>query len=79
MSRHHQDQLLTEHLQGLLGDIDPAAMALLRSRLEWVELAAGETLMSQGDPGDSMYLSISGRLRAYVRGDDGVERMVREM
>jgi len=35
--------------------------------------------MAQGNPGDSMYLMISGRVRAYVRGDDGVERLVREM
>jgi NTE family protein len=35
--------------------------------------------MTQGDPGDSMYLSISGRLRAYVRDDGGVEHMVRDM
>jgi NTE family protein len=44
-----------------------------------VEIAAGQTLMSQGDPGDSMYLSISGRLCAYIRDEDGVQRMVREM
>jgi len=79
MTQHHQDELLAHHLQAFLGDVDDAAMDLLKRRLEWVELAAGETLMTQGDPGDSMYLSISGRLRAYVRGDDGVERMVREM
>ena len=35
--------------------------------------------MEQGEPGDSMYLSISGRLRAYVRDEDGAPRMVREM
>ena len=35
--------------------------------------------MEQGEAGDSMYLSVSGRLRAYVRQDDGTQRMVREM
>lgn len=82
-SRHnpsqYQDQLLERHLGALLGGLDPAAVAMLRSELQWVEIAAGETLMAQGDPGDSMYLSISGRLRAYIRGEDGVQRMVREM
>ena len=34
---------------------------------------------AQGEPGDSMYLSISGRLRAYVNDEEGVPRMVREM
>ena len=51
----------------------------MRERLTWVEIAGGHTLIEQGAPGDSMYLSISGRLRAYVRDDEGVPRMVREM
>ncbi len=79
MPQHYQDELLERHLRALFGDIDPATMDLLRGQLEWVFIAGGETLMSQGEPGDSMYLSISGRLRAYVRADDGSERMLREM
>jgi len=73
------NQVLTQHLHRILSDIDAEAINLLRSRLQWVEIAAGETLMHQGDRGDSMYLSISGRLRALVRDDDGVERVVREL
>jgi len=75
----YQDRLLDQHLGALLGGLEPEAMALLRRELQWVELAAGQTLMTQGEPGDCMYLSISGRLRAYVRDDDGLEHMVREM
>ena len=75
----HHDALLTQHLRAFLGDIEPAALTLLRERLSWVEIAGGQTLMEQGAPGDSMYLSISGRLRAYVRDEEGVSRMVREM
>lgn len=79
MVHDYQDELLTQHLRIIFGAIDSAALALLRRHLEWVEIAAGETLMTQGEAGDSMYLSISGRLRAYVVDDDGVEHMVREM
>ena len=75
----HHDTLLTQHLRTFLGDIEPAALALLRRRLTWVEVSGGQTLMEQGAPGDSMYLSISGRLRAYVKNEDGAPRMVREM
>ena len=75
----HHDTLLTQHLRTFLGDIEPAALTLLRERLTWVEIAGGQTLMEQGAPGDSMYLSISGRLRAYVNDEEGVPRMVREM
>ena len=79
MPEQFQDELLVRHLRTHLGDIDPTALALLRRHLQWVEIAAGETLMHQGDPGDSMYLSISGRLRAYMRDEDGRELFIREM
>jgi NTE family protein len=71
MRQSYQDELLVHHLNTLFGEIDGATMALLGSVLEWVEVPAGQVLMAQGEPGDSMYLSISGRLRAYVRGEDG--------
>ena len=74
-----QDELLSRSLASLFGDIDPAALALLRQQLEWVEVAGGQALMQQGEPGDAMFLVISGRLRAYVPGDDGAPRLLREM
>jgi len=79
MRQSYQEELLDRHLRSFLGNLEPQAMALLRERLQWHEIGAGETLMAQGDPGDSMYLVVSGRLRAYVRDDDGIEHMVREM
>jgi NTE family protein len=79
MSERHHQALLERHLNALLGHIEPEALALLKARLEWVTLASGETLIAQGEPGDAMYMVISGRLRAYIRNDDGDERMVREM
>ena len=75
----HRDALLTQHLQALLGDAAPLALAFLQQHLQWIELTGGEVLMEQGESGDSAYLCISGRLRVYVRGDDGSQRMVREM
>jgi NTE family protein len=75
----YQDRLLEQHLATLLGDLEPSARALLQAELQWVELPAGATLMSQGEPADGLYLSISGRLRAYIRDEEGAERMVREM
>jgi NTE family protein len=75
----YQYDLLDRHLRAFLGDIDASVMATLRGHLQWVEIAGGETLITQGEPGDSMYLSISGRLRAFVRSDDGSQRPVRDM
>jgi len=79
MPQQYQDELLERHLRALFGDIDTATLELLRGQLEWVFIAGGQTLMTQGEAGDSMYLSISGRLRAYARAEDGSERMLREM
>lgn len=79
MHARFQEDLLDRHLRSLLGELEPDAMALLRRHLEWVSISGGETLMRQGDAGDSMYITISGRLRAYVRRDDGEERAVREL
>ncbi|HSQ73661.1 MAG TPA: cyclic nucleotide-binding and patatin-like phospholipase domain-containing protein [Rubrivivax sp.] len=75
----HLDALLMRHLGTFLGDIEPGALELLREHLEWVEIRGGDTLMKQGDPGDAMYLLVSGRLRTYIASDDGPARMVREV
>ncbi len=74
-----QNQLLTEHLRSFLQGIEPEALELLRAHLEWVEVPGGSTLMAQGEPGESMYLTVSGRLRAYVRGENGEQRRVADM
>ncbi|WP_205849079.1 patatin-like phospholipase family protein [Natronospirillum operosum] len=49
------------------------------AKLTWVEVAAGETLMVQGDPGDAMYMAVSGRLRVYVAGENGKLMAVQEL
>lgn len=54
-------------------------MAQLRSSLQWMEIRGGDTLITQGEAGDAMYLVVSGRLRAFVRGEDGNQRQVGEV
>jgi NTE family protein len=75
----HQDELLGQHLRALFGAVDAATVERLRQRLDWLEISGGGTLMTEGEPGDAMYWTISGRLRAYVRADDGSQHVVREM
>jgi NTE family protein len=74
----HQEALLQRLLGSGFGNLDGDTLALLRQRLEWVDVPGGETLIEQGAPGDALYLSVSGRLRAYRRDDQGQQRMVRE-
>lgn len=74
------DALLMGSLTQLLGPLDPATLALLREQLAWVEIGAGQALMEQGAPGDALFVTVSGRLRAYVSdGPGGPPRRVREM
>lgn len=76
---HHLDGLLMRHLRNFLGDVEAQAFELLLDQLQWVELPGGQTLMNQGDPGDAMYMIVSGRLRTYIADEDGQQRMVREI
>jgi NTE family protein len=75
----HREALLARYLGSLFGQLGPDTIAFLRQNVQWVEIGAGEVLMAQGAPGDSAYLSISGRFRVYMAGDDGVQRVVREL
>ena len=75
----HRELLLAEQLERLLGDTAPVALEYLREHVQWVELAGGDVLMEQGQPGDSGYLMLSGRLRIYMRDERGTERMIREI
>ncbi len=70
-------------LASYLGDnfpgIDQETLQDVQNNVQWIELRAGEVLMEQGAPGDAAYLTISGRLRVYVKTDDKAPRMVREL
>src|SRR3990167_9276790 len=74
----HQDDLLLHHLRTFLGIMDAAAIDAVRGRVRWLQLSGGETLMRQGEPGDALYLLVSGRLRVYIE-EDGQLRVVREV
>lgn len=74
----HQEELLLKHLRSFLGILDEAAIQLVRRRLRWVEVSGGETLMRQGEPGDALYMLVSGRLRVYID-EHEQRRIVREI
>ncbi|MCB9682095.1 MAG: patatin-like phospholipase family protein [Alphaproteobacteria bacterium] len=49
-----------------LGDLDPAQWDVVAARLQRVWLAAGETLVRQGDVGDALYVVLAGQLLVLV-------------
>ena len=77
-AQRRRDRLAT-HLRAHFGEIGRGTLRAIFEHVTWVELAAGDTLMAQGDAGNAAYLSLSGRLRVYVAQPDGSPRMVREL
>ncbi len=76
------DQLLHDHLRAFLPGADDAMLTQLRQQMVWHPVAAGQVLMQQGEPGDAMYVLVSGRLRVLIDDHDsggGPPRVVREM
>jgi predicted acylesterase/phospholipase RssA/CRP-like cAMP-binding protein len=47
--------------------------------LEWVALARGERLFSQGDAGDALYIVVNGRLRIVLEPATGARRVLSEV
>jgi NTE family protein/lysophospholipid hydrolase len=67
---------LYDMLPRLFGALDEQVVSDIERSIEWQRLGGGEVLFRQGDPGDSLYVVMSGRLRAVVQGPDGSPRAV---
>jgi predicted acylesterase/phospholipase RssA/CRP-like cAMP-binding protein len=58
--------------------LDEGTRLQLAGQLEPVHVAAGEVVIAQGDPGDGLYLVLSGRLRVSVAAG-GSERVLHDL
>jgi NTE family protein len=76
--RIHRNQLAAI-LPTLLGPLDDDVLGELDATVEWVTVPRGEILFRQGESGTSVYILVSGRLRAVVRDARGRERAVGEI
>jgi NTE family protein len=66
-------------LTDLFGELDADGLRDLQAELQWMQLSPGEALFHLGDPGESMYLVVSGRLRVAIPLPDGGERLLGEV
>ncbi len=63
----------------MFAGLDQAERAAFELGSGSVRLAAGEILFRQGDPGDALYLIVSGRLGVRVANADGTETIVDDL
>ena len=75
------NRLLRDHLAAILpeifGPLDRQIITDIQKQAEWIHLPLGDTLFREGDPGDSLYLVIMGRLRV-VTDQNGKEKIIGE-
>jgi len=64
---------------GLLDALDSETLEELSKEARWVEVQAGESVLTEGDPSDRMYFVAHGRLGIFQRHPDGADRLVREV
>lgn len=75
----HRRAALRQHLVHNFGPIPEGTWQAICDCVQWQVLHTGDVLMAQGEHGDAAFLSLSGRLRVYVAGEDGSPRTVREL
>jgi len=66
------DLLLTSEL---MRGVTEEQLRAIEPAPAWLSMAAGETLIREGEPGEAFYLLVQGRLRAFVRDGDRQRRV----
>lgn len=61
--RLRRGQLAT-YLASMLGPLATELLDRVEPRIDWVTLRGGDVLFERGDPGDALYIVVSGRLRS---------------
>src|SRR5262245_57093474 len=64
---------------GIFQGVEPDAAEALAKELETVDVRKGEVLFSEGEPGDSLYIVISGKLKIGRRAGDGRQNLIAVM
>ena len=77
--RHLLRREVARLLPEVFGSLDADALSEMARVFRWSRLARGEALFAQGDPGDALYVLVSGRLRAQVMTASGTPRIVGEI
>lgn len=75
-----ESDTLRAALTNVFGSLDDALFEKLSDKLELVDIAGGSALFRQGDPGDSLYVLLRGRLNVSLMDPDtATEKLVGEI
>ena len=66
-------------LPALVGPLDGATLRDVEAQVEWVSLRGGDVLCREGEAGDSVYILLSGRLRAVAPDETGTGQGISEV
>src|SRR5436305_2005245 len=64
---------------GIFQGVEPEAAAVLEKELETIEIRKGEVLFNEGEPGDSLYIVLSGKVKIVRRAADGRQNLIAVM
>lgn len=78
LQRLRRNQLM-QLMPNLMDNFDEYQLQDLEAQLEWLRKKKGEQLIRQGDPGDAMYIVVSGRLKVIHENPDGSQESLLEI
>jgi len=64
---------------GIFQGVEPDAAEALAKEMETIEARKGEIVFSEGEPGDSLYIVLSGKLKVGRRAGDGRQNLIAVM
>ena len=64
---------------GLFQGVDPEAAEALSKELEMLEIRKGDVIFTEGEPGDSLYIILSGKVKLGRRAADGRQNLIAVM
>jgi CRP/FNR family cyclic AMP-dependent transcriptional regulator len=72
--RHAVHEILAR--AGLFQGVEPSAVSALTKQLRPVDFPPGHTLFAEGEPGDRLYIIVSGKVKIGRRSPDGRENLL---
>src|SRR5215470_8506231 len=61
---------------GIFQGVDPDAAEVLAKDLEMIEVRKGDVVFNEGEPGDSLYIVVTGKIKLVRRAADGRQNLI---